>query len=513
LNIRQITREYKMTLLGEYVSVKEMTTIELNAKYLGVSLQELMESAGKSVADEVRNRFKLGSKIVVVSGLSGNGGDGFVAARHLASSGYDVEVYILGDPKYIHHENTKINYQVIEKMKATIKIHKVNDTAFISELEADVIIDGLIGTSMHGTLKTPYFEMVQNINKSKAYKVAIDIPTGMVADTGKILGKAIEADLTVTFHKPKQGFSTIPKHLGELIVAPIGIPKEAEAFTGPGDVWAVQTERKPDSYKGMFGTLLVVGGSETYSGAPALTSMGAYATGVDLVYSAVPETAAPAVMCLSPSLITVKLKGDKLNDDNLDQLKPFLEKVDAVAVGPGLGRHPDTVKTINKFFKEAQRHGLPMVIDADGLKAFAEKKTRIKTPTVFTPHSKEFQILTGKTVSGDFFERGSIVEKESKKIGAVILLKGRLDVISNGEITRYNWTGNPGMTVGGTGDVLTGIVAGYVAQGATLMEATAAAAFINGEAGDRVYREKGYHLLPEDLVSQIPYVVEDCLRE
>jgi NAD(P)H-hydrate epimerase len=396
-------------------------------------------------------------------------------------------------------------------MRSSICLKKITDTTSIPEIEADIIIDGLIGTSMHGKLRTPYLEMVKAINSSDAFKVSIDVPTGMIADTGEILGSAVKPDLTVTFHKPKEGFRD-SRDIGELIVAPIGIPVEAELFTGPGDVWAAQSRRDPDAHKGMFGSLLVIGGSETYSGAPTLTSMGAYATGVDLVYTAVPETASQTLMSQGPSFIAIKLQGERFQEEHVDKLEPFLEKVDAVAVGPGLGMHADTVKAFKEVFKRIQKYRLPIVIDADGLKAFAEKKSKIKSQIIFTPHSREFEILTGKEACGEFLERGKIVEEEAKKLGAVILLKGKVDVMSDGRLTRYNWTGNPGMTVGGTGDVLTGITAGFLAQGVSSMESAAAASYINGTAGDWVYREKGYHILPEDMVVKIPYVIEDCLR-
>lgn len=502
----------RMTLLGEYLTVKEMITVERNTENLGLKLQELMECAGKSVADQIRERFGKPTTVAVISGLSGNGGDGFVAARHLASSGYGVKVYVLGDPESIRHEDTRTNYQVLKKMTETVSIYKITDTSLIPDLKEDVIVDGLIGTSMHGKLRTPYTEMVKAINKTRAYKVSIDVPTGMIADTGEVQGEAVKADLTVTFHKPKQGYAARPEIVGDLAVAHIGIPLEAELFSGPGDVWAAHKERDPDSHKGMSGTVLVVGGSETYSGAPALTSMGAYATGVDLVYTAVPETAAQAIMPLSPSLITIKLAGKRLVKEHIETMKPFLEKVDAVALGPGIGRHPETVEAFLDFFRAVQSYNIPCIIDADGLKAYADKKPNLKAPTIFTPHSREFQLLTGVEVSGDHREKGKIVEREAGKLGALILLKGRVDVFSDGKLTRFNRTGNPGMTVGGTGDVLTGITAGFVAQGASLMEAAAAASYVNGTAGDWVYREKGYHLLPEDLVEKIPYVVENCLR-
>jgi NAD(P)H-hydrate epimerase len=300
--------------------------------------------------------------------------------------------------------------------------------------------------------------------------------------------------------------------LGDLIIANIGIPQEAEQFTGPGDVYLVNKQRKKDDYKGMLGTLLVIGGTETYTGAPSLTSLAAYAVGIDLVYTAVPESISQVVSSFSPSLITLKLTGNNLNQDNLEEIEPFLNKVDAVAIGPGLGLSDDTMKAVNKLIKMIQNHHLPCLIDADGLKAYAENKKKLKTRTIFTPHAKEFSILTGKEATGDFLEKGEIVRKEAEKLRAVILLKGSIDIISDGKFIRYNLTGNPGMTVGGTGDVLSGVTAGFMAQGAEPMNAACAGAFINGAAGDFVYKKKGYHILPEDIINEIPITIENALK-
>jgi NAD(P)H-hydrate epimerase len=500
-----------MTILGNYLTVKETIAVEMNSAFLGVSTQQLMENAGKSIAQEVMNRFSPKNKVVIIGGLSGNGGDGFVAARHLAAEGYPVEVIILGDPRNISNENTRVNWEIINKMRSSLNITNIKDSSHIKPIKADIIIDGLIGTSMKGTLRAPFLQLVEAINNSKSYRIAIDVPTGMEADTGIVHGESVNADLTITFHKPKQGFSKNPSQLGELVVANIGIPPEAELYVGPGDIQIVNRPRQTDDHKGINGSLLVVGGNENYSGAPLLAAMGAYEIGLDLVYVAVPETVASAVASFSPSMITVKLEGERLNRHNLDQIDPFLSKVDAVAIGPGLGLKEETIKAVNLLLKRVQEHSLPCLLDADGLKAFTEKKIKLKTPTVLTPHNREFKLLTGIDIKGNFIEKGLLVKKESKKLGGVVLLKGSIDVISDGHRTRFNWTGNPGMTVGGTGDILSGITAGFLAQGAKAMDAASAGAFINGSAGDEVYKKKGFHLLPEDILGEIPLVIERAL--
>jgi NAD(P)H-hydrate epimerase len=498
-------------ILGEFLSVKEMVAIEMNAEYLGISTQLMMENAGRAIANEIATRFSKDSKILSVSGLTGNGGDAFSATRHLACMGYNVESMIMGDPKYIKNQNTLVNYNALSSMKDSVKITVINDSSIIPRIKADVIIDGLIGTSLRGPLRPPFLQMVQIINQANAFTISVDIPTGVEAETGKIHGEVVNADLTITFHKPKLGYKYNPQATKELKTDSIGIPIEAERFIGPGDVYLLHPCRSPESHKGMWGSLLIVGGNATYSGAPTLSSLSAYRMGLDLVYTAVPEDASGSVIAKSPSMITIKLEGDNFSPNNVHQVEKILEKVTAVAIGPGLGNEPETVEAVRILVEIVNRKGLPMVLDADGLKAYAQNPIKIKAPTVFTPHSREFFLLSGKNVRGDYREKGKIVQKEAKKLNSTILLKGNVDVISNGKYTRYNWTGNPGMTVGGTGDVLTGIVGAYLAQGATPFYASGAAAFINGKAGDLVADKIGYHMMPEDLVDEIPFIIMDCL--
>ena len=498
-------------ILGDYITVKEMVAIEMNAEALGVSTQLMMENAGRTIANEITSRFPKGSKVIAVSGLTGNGGDAFTAARHLVCQGYEVESWILGDPRNITLKNSRVNYNAVAHMTQSIKIKVIRDSSLIEPIEAEVVIDGLIGTSLRGPLRPPFLQMVQAINASNAYKVSVDIPTGMEASTGDVHGEAVKADLTLTFHKPKTGYKHNPGATKELISTSIGIPPEAEHYVGSGDIFLTHKERSSDSHKGMSGSLLVVGGSESYSGAPALASLAAYRLGVDLVYTAVPESAALAVASYSPSMITCKLEGERLNLENLPKIEQILGKVSAVAIGPGLGMADDTVDSVGRLVEMVGKKGLPLVLDADGLKAYAKTPVKLGSPTVFTPHGREFKLLTGETAEGTYLEKGGIVLEAARKLGGIFLLKGEVDVISDGEYTRYNWTGNPGMTVGGTGDVLTGLVGGYLAQKTEPFYAACSGAYLSGKAGDNVYEKKGYHIMPEDLLAEVPKVIEDCL--
>jgi hydroxyethylthiazole kinase-like uncharacterized protein yjeF len=492
-----------------YITSREMRALEVNAEYFGISLLQLMENAGHNVAAEVYSRFKPIQKIVVFCGLGGNGGDGFVVARHLFGMGFKVTVVLAGRGKDITHEAALANWKALQPLRESIQLQEVTDSSALPKIEADVIIDALLGTGTKGKLKPPISQLVAYINSLEGTKIAIDVPTGIDSDTGKVLGNAVKADVTVTFHKAKTGLDAAKKYTGTLIVKDIGLPSKLETFAGPGDVLLTTKMRALTSHKGDFGRLLVIGGSEVFSGAPTLVSMAALRTGVDIAYTAAPEKTAHDMASMSPDLITVKLEGSHLNPNNMSVLKDYLKNVDAVALGPGAGLHPETKAFVKACVDAVEEAGKPLLLDADGLKAFAEFKRPLKVPLVLTPHAGEFAILTGKKLSEVLEERVAEVKRAAAELGAVILLKGKVDVISDGNRVKLNFTGNPGMTVGGTGDVLSGVVGALLAQKVDAFEAAVAGAFVNGAAGDFAAGEKGYHLVATDLLDFIPQVLND----
>jgi hydroxyethylthiazole kinase-like uncharacterized protein yjeF len=487
-----------------------MRALELNSEYFGVSRLQLMENAGRSVAEEVVNRFKPDkTRIAVFCGLGGNGGDGFVAARHLTCLGFKVEVLLAGKSSDISDIAAQKNWVALQSLKDVLIIHEVYDSSLIPNLEAKVVVDALLGIGLKGAPRPPILQMVKKINEMDCFCVAVDVPTGIDSDTGTVLGEAVKADLTITFHKLKPGLAKAKKHVGEMIVKDIGLPSEFERFAGPGDVQLVVKPRRPEAHKGEFGRLLVIGGSDVFSGAPVFVASAALRVGVDLAYIAAPHRTAYAISSMSPDLITIKLNGDHLNPSDVATIRPYLEKSTAVAMGPGLGLHKDTREAVKEVIKLIERLKVPLLLDADGLKAFAEFKHKVTSPMVFTPHAGEYQILTGKELPQELNEKTAEVQKTAEELGAVILLKGHVDVISDGKRVKLNFTGNPGMTVGGTGDVLSGIAAAFMAQGADPFEAAVAGAFINGAAGDFVQSEKGYHMVASDLLNWIPCVIDD----
>lgn len=262
----------------------------------------------------------------------------------------------------------------------------------------------------------------------------------------------------------------------------------------------VYKERNEDAHKFHFGHLLVIGGSKKYSGAPALVSLAAYRSGVDLVTTVAPKRAADIIAGFSPDLITVPLKGDCLKKEHLEEIEK-IKNYSAVAIGNGLGRRKETIMAVLKFLKKLER---PCVIDADAIHAVTQYKKVLKKDFIITPHLKEFEKLTGKDVVGTGTEkRKKIVKKVASELDTNILLKGNPDVISNGQKTAINKTGNPYMTVGGTGDVLTGICGYLLARGIEPFEAAKTAAYINGKTGDLVAKTKKESLLASDIINNI----------
>jgi len=498
----------------ETITSREMKALELNSEYFGVSRLQLMENAGKSIADEISSRFKPEeARIVILCGLGGNGGDGFTAARHLLNRGFKVNVVIAGKRREVRDECARKNLsalEMLEKIKDNLQILEVYDSSLIpSSLEAEVIIDALLGIGLKGKPRPPILQLVKKINELNAFKVAVDVPTGIDSDTGEVLGEAVKANLTITFHKAKPGLLKASEYTGELIVKDIGLPKQFELYAGPGDVKLVVKERPPHAHKGEFGRLLVIGGSETYSGAPALVALAALRTGVDLTYIAAPEKTAHAISSYSPNLITIKLKGTHLNPRNVEALKKIIQRSTALVVGPGLGLHAETAEAVKEIIKVSEELGKPLLLDADGLKAFAEEKRKLSVPSVLTPHEGEFRLLSGKEPPQDVKEKAEAVKELAFQLNTTILLKGHIDIISDGRRIKYNFTGNPGMTVGGTGDVLSGIVGGLLAKGVSSFEAAAAGAFVNGAAGDFVLKEKEYHMVPTDIIDWIPRIFDN----
>lgn len=280
------------------------------------------------------------------------------------------------------------------------------------------------------------------------------------------------------------------------------------SYTSPDDVLKVLPERRPEAHKGNYGRLLVIGGGSRYVGAPALVALAALRSGADLATVAAPAETARIINSFSPDLITIKLPGRDFGPPALPELDEPIKLATAIVVGPGLGTSPETGKGVIELTEKLieDHPKLPAMFDADGLKLVASKRELLSNPNwLVTPHAREFELLTGVDLPTDTEGRAEQVKAAAKSLGCVVLLKSHVDIVASPEgKCLLNRTGNPGMTVGGTGDVLAGIVGAFLAQGAESFRAAAAGAFLCGRAGDLCLEEKGYEFVASDLIEKLP---------
>ncbi|MHA1860127.1 MAG: NAD(P)H-hydrate dehydratase [Candidatus Asgardarchaeia archaeon] len=506
------------------LSPSDIFVLEENAEELGVSRRLLMENAGKAVCDYVikilRERLKKRveeSTVVVVSGVGNNGGDGFVAARHLSGYGVKTKVFLVGKKNEIRTEEARSNWRILENMEFSVDLVEIRDSKELERIaddvsKADVVVDAILGTGVRGKLREPIKTAVKIVNEHSRLIVSVDVPTGLDAETGEILGDCVKADYTVTFHRMKKGISKNSSVCGEVSVAPIGIPKDAEFIVGKGDVKIAFPKRRAESHKGDYGRVLILGGSRDYSGAPAFSALAALKTGVDLVFIVAPESVCPVIRGYSPSLIVRGYPGDYLNEGAETLIFNTMEKIDAVLIGPGLSKEEETLSFLReKMIPYLREREFPTVIDADAISIFKDEVGWEKM--IITPHGGEFKYLYGSRIEEgmNLKEKVEIVRQVSKKLRATIVLKGHYDIISNGMKSKVNRTGNPGMTVGGTGDSLAGIATALLAMGRDSFISACVAAYINGKAGDIAASKLGFHLTTEDVISEIPKAIEDTL--
>ncbi|WP_199174931.1 NAD(P)H-hydrate dehydratase [Halegenticoccus soli] len=464
-----------------------MAAVDENAEALGVPRKQLMESSGNAVARAIRDAAEPGANVAIVAGRGNNGGDAFVAARFLDE--YDVTVHLLGRPETISTTIARENWDALER--AEYDLRTVTDSRSLDLGSPDVIVDAMLGTGVKGSLREPEATAAAAINGSDATVVSVDVPSGVDADTGAADGAAVEADRVVTFHDAKPGLADLD---AEVTVADIGIPAAAELFVGPGDLRRVG--REAESHKGENGDVLVIGGGP-FSGAPALSAMAVLRAGGDLANVACPESVAEAIKGYEPDLIVHPLDGDHLVPDHVESLLSMADGKDVVVIGPGLGDAAETTDAVRRFLSEFDGTA---VVDADALRVVPEVSTEAEL--ICTPHQGELRDMGGET-SDDWRERTDLVEAFAAELGHVLLVKSAYDVISDGERTRVSRSGNPGMTVGGTGDVLAGATAALAAVHEPF-EAAAIASYANGRAGDLAFEKRGYGFTASQMVDELP---------
>jgi len=283
-------------------------------------------------------------------------------------------------------------------------------------------------------------------------------------------------------------------------------------FSTFADVRRVVKPRNPYSHKGDFGCLLIVGGSDVYSGAPALAGMSSLRTGAGLVFIAAPKGTAPTIRSYSPDLIVHQLSEDVVTRHDLQAIAELLTKSDALVLGPGIGRHSETEAAIPQIIKTATDMNRPILIDADAIRAVAHTASYRYSNVVITPHAGEFKALSGMDAPERWRERVPVCVDFAKKNSCILLLKGHETVVTDGDRVKVNKTGNPGMAKGGMGDVLSGIIGTFLSQQAEPFLAAVAGAFLHGRAGDQLLKKKGFHMIASDLINELPAVLRQFDR-
>ena len=499
-----------------------MMVTDANCEYLGLSRLCLMESAGKSLGEEIAKiavfSFAKPVKVVMFTGSGGNGGDAFVAARYLLNRGYDVDICMLKDN--IHSFEAKTNLDVLLNMKprlSRLTIHNLTNVGnFKLEDVEFIIVDGILGTGIKGNLQENIKKAIELINESKGLKISIDVPSGMDPLTGSVDDIAVVPDYTISFHKIKTGVRDADEEIvGGLVTADIGIPLEAEYFINYGDFLRLKN-RSNSSHKGNNGSILIIGGSKDYHGAPAISGMAAFGAGVDLVYVATPKAVSIPIKSASPDLIVKSLEGDYLNLNHLDEILKLADKVDSVLIGPGSSINDETSKLFNILVSKIKK---PIVLDADALKQVDISLIKNKKNIILTPHLAEFNKFFNADLkldldSYDFNKVDNNIsefQKVTKSIKGTVVVKGKNDLILSSSKFRINRSGNAGMTVGGTGDALAGIITALSSQGLNTFDSACLGVFINGLAGDKAYENYGNGFSASNLVSFIGNVIKNGL--
>jgi len=475
---------------------------------IGIPSLVLMENAGRQVVAAIEASFEaaLHGRVAVLCGRGNNGGDGFVVARTLHQRGVDVSVFVVGQVGDIKGE-ARVNLEILGRLGLTVV--EVSDEGewelHFSEIsDHDVIVDAMFGTGLKTALSGIYETVIADINGSDIPVVSIDLPSGMSADTPDLIGDCVDATITVTLGAPKVPLIMPPaeQKSGEVVIADIGIPVDVfETLDGPRlelltreRIRALISPRPADAHKGDFGHVLIVAGSRGKSGAAVLGAEGALRSGAGLVTVATPSSVVPIVASHMPEFMTEGL--EETGDGTIDL--PALERVlslrgDVMTVGPGLGRGD----AVGAFVRElVDRCEMPLVLDADALSAFVDEPAALVAregrEIIITPHPGEMARLLGCQVDDVQSDRMGIARDFASRHRVYVILKGHRTLVATPDGKLFvNPTGSPGMATGGTGDVLAGMVAAWLAQ---LLDAEAAcrlAVYLHGAAGELADADTG----------------------
>jgi NAD(P)H-hydrate epimerase len=494
---------------------------------LGIPGTVLMENAGiRFVEVLARVIDELGeADVVVVAGKGNNGGDGFVVARHLHNMGLRPSVLLLASKDEVRGD-AGINLGIALSMGIPIaEVLSPEDWKRSKKAlnRADLIVDALFGTGLTKPAEGLFARVIEDINAAPGFKAAVDIPSGLSSDTAAIIGPAVRADLTVTLAAPKIAHVLPPSenYVGRLFVAPIGIPPSL--FDDPRlkielvereDVLPLFAAREPDTHKGTYGHVLVIGGSRGKTGAASLTAKAALKMGAGLVTVATPASCLPMIARSMDELMTEPLTETPegtISGKGLARVLELLKGKDALLLGPGISTHSETVKFVLALLPRVR---VPMVIDADALNIVASKPdilAALRAPAVLTPHPGEFARLTGLTTKAILDDRLGLATSFAADHKVHLVLKGHRTLVACPDgCVHVNSTGNPGMATGGSGDVLGGMIASQIAQERDIEAATVSAVYAHGLAGDMGADALGENALTAgDIIRFLPKALKD----
>lgn len=486
----------------------------------------LMERAGEGVVTTLEQRFGPihGKRITVFCGKGNNGGDGLVVARLLRRRRANVRVLLLASVTDLSRDAAAMYRRLIRAVgKSAIAAFRSDDQVRPLLASSDIVIDALLGTGLSSEVTGNYRAAIDLMNQSGRPIVAVDIPSGLQADSGASLGVAVRASLTVTFGLPKLGLYLGPgiDHAGTIQVVDIGIPPSyvdaVPSYTvlvTKETVRSAFPSRRQSAHKGTFGHAGIIAGSVGKTGAAALAALAALRMGAGLVTVATPSSVNDVLEAKLLEVMTLpcsETKARTLARSSFDRILPFIQARTAVAIGPGLSTHPETVELVQSLIKHLDR---PSVLDADALNALASRAsllTECKTPPVLTPHPGEMARLeAGATAQAVNADRIGTARRFARERGVFLVLKGARTAIARPDgLVAICPTGNPGMATAGTGDVLTGMVVGLLAQGVPPWDAACAATYVHGAAGDLAAQQFGQvSMLARDVIAHIPHAVQ-----
>lgn len=486
------------------LTATETRVIERNAVALGITIDNLMENAGRAIAEEAALHLPPApARVGVVAGVGNNGGDGFAAAHYLSQWGYTPELWVVRPPSEIRSGAAR---RCFERVQGRLPTHARLPRA--EELAAlPLVIDALLGTGQGGALRPPYSEAVALIRSAGIPVLSIDVPTGLGSHD------ALAPRWTVALTALKEGMTAT--NSGEISVREIGIPFEAWRSTGPGEFAYFATSR-PGRLPGRHGRVLVIGGGP-YSGAPALAGLAAIRSGAERATVLAPEPAARSIQGFSPDLVVLPVGRDAFQSSDSDAILQAVEgaKVDAVAMGMGAGRSPGTLELFRQLLSRLPP-ALPLVVDADALGALpmdAERATRRTGAVVATPNEGEFARYFGGAAPGSPTNEGATAVSAAGKSGATLVVKGDRDRIASEGREFENRHHPDSLPVGGTGDVLAGVIVAQLARGIPALGAARLGTYWVGEAGERAARRAGYGLIASDVLVELGPALADGLVE